>query len=93
MVEKNNSKKMKYLDERENVEKIIRTELIFAPFLVILPIIVGSFFIYDWYNRDFILNNLDLTGELIIGVIILVGNIVFDIPFLKSLKGFSFYKK
>ncbi len=93
MVEKNKSKKMKYLDEREDVEKIIRTELIFAPILVIIPIIVGSFFIYDWYNRDIVLNNLDLTGELIIGIIILVGNIIFDIPFLKSLKGFSFYKK
>lgn len=93
MVKNDNSKEMGYLKHREDVKKLVRTELIFAPFLVILPFIVGFLFIHDWYNRDFILNHLDLTGELIIGIIIIFGNIIFDIPFLKSLKVFSFYKK
>lgn len=91
MVKKGDSNKMKYLKNRKNTEKNVRTELFFAPFLVIMPFIVSFLFIYDWYSRDFLLNNLDLTGELILGIIILLGNIIFDIPFLKSIRGFSFY--
>ena len=82
-------KKTDYIDGKKNFEKIIRTELIFAPFLIILPLFVGCWFIFDWYIRDFVLNNLDLTAELLLGIMIIFGNIIFDIPFLKSLRVFS----
>ena len=70
-------------------EKIVRTEVIFTPLLVVAPLLVGFFLIYDWYIRDFILNELNLAGELILGIIIIIGNILFAIPFIKSLTKFS----
>ena len=76
---------MEYLKNSDDNVKAIRTELLFTPLLVILPLIVGYFLINDWYNRDFITSELELTGELILGIIILIGNIMFDIPFVKFL--------
>ncbi len=86
----NDEKSLEYL-KKESIgdEKIVRTEIIFTPLLVVAPLLVGFFLIYDWYARDFILNELNLSGELMLGVIIIVGNILFDIPFIKSLTKFS----
>jgi hypothetical protein len=86
----NNVKNQEYLKkEKFSDEKIVRTEIIFTPLLVVAPLLVGFFLIYDWYIRDFLWNDLNLLGELILGFIIIVGNILFDIPFIKSLKSFS----
>lgn len=67
-------------------ERVIRAELLFTPLLILLPFIVGIALIYDWINRDLLTNQLELAGELILGIIIIVGNLIFDIPFLNSLK-------
>jgi hypothetical protein len=67
-------------------DRIIRAELIFTPLLILLPFIVGVSLIYDWINRDFLTNQLELTAELIIGIVIIIVNLMFDIPFLNSLK-------
>jgi len=77
---------MDYLKNSNDNVKVIRTEILFTPLLVVLPLIVGYFLINDWYNRDFITGELELTGELILGIIILIGNIMFDIPLVKFLR-------
>jgi len=68
-----------------NNTKLMRLELWFAPLLIILPIVVSIFLIRDWFYRGFSLGISTYDGELFLAIIILVGNIVFDVPFLKSL--------
>lgn len=63
----------------------MRLEFWFAPLLIILPIVVSIFLIRDWFYRGFSLGISTYDGELFLAIIILVGNIIFDVPFLKSL--------
>ena len=66
--------------------KVIKTEILFTPILIILPIIIAGSLISDWYLNGYALGNSSTyEGELILGIIILIGNIMFDIPFIKSL--------
>ena len=83
-----NKEKMKYVENPKSDERIFRTELLLAPLLVLIPFVVGLIFINDWYSRGFITGSSEFDGELILGMIIIVGNIVFDIPFLRSLRNF-----
>jgi len=76
---------MYYLKVKRNDRNIVRIEILLTPLLIGLPIIVGFLFIYDWFYRGFLTNSSVFDGELIIGIIILVSNIMFDIPFIKSL--------
>ena len=81
---------MEFIKKKNNYSKLIRTELLFTPLLIILPITVSILLIFDWYIRGFLENNTIIyNGELIIGIIILISNFFFDIPFIKSLKAFS----
>ncbi|UCH71607.1 MAG: hypothetical protein JSW62_04210 [Thermoplasmatales archaeon] len=80
------SKKMEYMEMDGNKNKLVKTEILLTPLLLILPIIVGILFVYDWFYRDFLNNSLELEGELTIGIIILLFNLLFDIPFIKSLR-------
>ena len=81
---------MEFIKKKNNYSKLIRTELLFTPLLIILPITVSILLIFDWYIRGFLENNAIMyNGELVIGIIILVSNFFFDIPFIKSLKAFS----
>ena len=78
-------KETEYL-EKENINaKLLRAELWFAPFLIIAPILVSLFLINDWFYRGFSRGVSNYDGELILAIIILAGNILFDIPFIKSL--------
>ena len=70
-------------------ERNFRTELLLAPFLIFLPFIIGIIFVNDWYTRGFLTESSAFNGELILGILIIVGNILFDIPFIKSLKNFK----
>jgi len=79
------NKKTEYL-ETEDGGKRIRLEILFTPIIFTVPFIIGILLIYDWYNRDVTLNRLELEGELILGIVILIVNIIFDIPFVKSLR-------
>ena len=65
--------------------KIVKSEIFFTPMLIVLPLLVGVFFVYDWFCRGYSLGVSDFNGELIFGVIILVSNILFDVPFVSSL--------
>jgi hypothetical protein len=68
-----------------NNTRLMRLELWFAPLLIILPIVVSIFLIRDWFYRGFSLGISTYDGEFFLAIMILVGNIVFDVPFLKSL--------
>jgi hypothetical protein len=78
-------KEMVYLKKGNNTEKVIRTELLLTPILIFMPLFIGLLFIYDWYDRGFVDGASGYFGTLLIGIIILVSNFLFDIPFLKSL--------
>jgi hypothetical protein len=84
-----NKEKMEYMKKENNYAKVIRTEILFTPLLIVVPIVISIFLIHDWYTRGFLVNDPKYNGELILGVIILVGNIIFDIPFIRSLKALS----
>lgn len=86
----NNGKE--YLKNESNELRMVRTEILFTPLLVILPLVVGGFLIYDWFCRGFSVSSSMYNGELMLGIIIVVANIIFDIPFIVSLIRFNRYK-
>jgi hypothetical protein len=72
---------------KENIQRLLlRLELWFAPLLIIIPLVVSLFFVQDWYTRGFSTGSSEFDGELLIGMIILIGNILVDIPFLRSIR-------
>jgi len=83
------NEKMQYVKKGNDDEKIIRTEILLTPLLVIAPLIVSFLLFYDWFTRDYLTNELDLFGELMLAVIILIVNVMFDIPFIRSLRELS----
>jgi len=74
-----------YLKTEYNNLRIVRTEILFTPLLVLLPLIVAGLLINDWFFSGFSKGVSGYDGELILAIIILVSNIMFDIPFIKSL--------
>jgi hypothetical protein len=79
---------------KKNIQKLlVRLELWLAPVLIIVPLSISLFFLWDWFIRGFSMNNSLYDGELFLGMILLVGNLVFDIPFLKSLRMLRKQKK
>jgi hypothetical protein len=85
--------KTAYIKDAKKTERLVRIELILAPLLVIFPFIAGFIFIYGWYIRGFLTGSSAFDGELILGIIIIFGNLVFDIPFIKSLRNFTILSK
>ncbi|UCD13675.1 MAG: hypothetical protein JSW60_08980 [Thermoplasmatales archaeon] len=75
----------KKIGNRRSDTRVIRMELWFTPLLIVLPIVVSIFLIRDWFFRGFSMGLSTYDGELFLAVIILVGNIIFDTSFLKSL--------
>jgi hypothetical protein len=65
--------------------KVVKTEIMLTPLLIVLPIVVAVFLINDWFNSGFLKGSSVYNGELLLAIIILVGNIMFDIPFIGSL--------
>ena len=78
-------KETEYLKKESINVKLLRAELWFAPLLIIGPILVSLFLINDWFYRGFSRGVSTYDGELLLAIIILAGNILFDIPFIKSL--------
>ena len=76
---------MEYMKKEKSIAKLLRTEILLAPVLIIIPIIIGTIFLYDWYRRGFLTGDPSFNINLILGLIIIIGNILFDIPFIKSL--------
>ena len=79
------NKEMYYLKVKRSDKNIVRTEILLTPLLIGLPMIIGILFICDWFYRGFLTYSSVFNGELILGIIILVSNILFDIPFIRSL--------
>jgi len=72
---------------KENIQKLlVRLELWFAPLLIIMPMSVSMFFIWDWYMRGFSQGSLLYDGELILGLLLLCVNFIFDVLFLRSIR-------
>jgi hypothetical protein len=65
---------------------LLRLELWFAPLLLLVPFIVSLIFLWEWYVKGFIMGFPGYDGELLLGLLLLVGNLVFDIPFLRSIR-------
>lgn len=78
-----------YLKNKDNNLRIVRTEILFTPLLILLPIIVSFFLIYNWFFNGFSKSVSDYDGQLMIAIIILFTNILFDIPFIKTLIQFN----
>jgi hypothetical protein len=71
----------------ETIRKLLlRLELWFAPLLLLIPLIVSLVFIGEWYTKGFLSHSSQYNGALLIGMLLLIGNLVFDIPFLRSLR-------
>ncbi len=74
-------------NRKENIQKLLlRLELWFAPALIIVPIVVSFFFVWDWFMRGFSQGSSVYNGELILGFLLLLGNFFFDVLFLRSLR-------
>ena len=85
-MQKNN---VEYLKDEDNNLRIVRTEILFTPLLVILPLIVVAFLINDWFSNGFSKGISEYDSEFMLAIIILVCNIMFDIPFIRSLIQFN----
>lgn len=79
------TKRNEYMETNGNFARLIRAEILFMPILIFVPILVGIFLVNDWYVRGFLLGNVQYNGELFLGLILIIGNIAFDIPFLKTM--------
>ena len=76
---------IKSIKEKISLKKVIRTEILFTPMLIDVPLVIGLSLIWDWYSRGYLMDNSNYTAQLFFGIIIIIGNITFDIPFIKSL--------
>ncbi len=65
---------------------LLRLELWFAPLLLVVPIIVSMVFLLEWYSKGFLSGSSEYTGELLLGLLLLAGNLLFDIPFIRSIR-------
>lgn len=82
------NKKKSIADQRTlTIQKLlIRLELWFAPLLLLLPLLVSLIFLWEWYAKGFIVGSSVYDGELLLGLIVLFGNLAFDVPFLRSIR-------
>jgi hypothetical protein len=80
-----NSKEMEYLKNDPNQIKVLRTELILTPLLVALPLFVSFLFLYHWFENGYSVGDAAFNGELLLAFIILISNVAFDIPFVKTM--------
>jgi hypothetical protein len=72
---------------KKNIQRLlIRMELWLAPILIVVPLIISLFFLWDWFVRGFSMMTSIYDGELFLGLLLLAGNLAFDVPFLKSLR-------
>ncbi|MDH7507350.1 MAG: hypothetical protein QHH15_06175 [Candidatus Thermoplasmatota archaeon] len=74
-----------YLKIHYNNLRLIRAEILFTPLLILLPIIVSIFLVINWYFNGFLKGVSDYNVGVVLALIILLCNIVFDIPFIKTL--------
>jgi hypothetical protein len=66
-------------------KQLVRAEVWSMPFFVLLPLFFSLWLLWRWYIHDSLHTTQTHTGELILGLIILIGNLIFDIPFVNLL--------
>ncbi len=79
-------KKIEYLELETKNEKLIRVELWFAPILIILPFVLSILLIWSWVIKGYLTGTNIYDQEFFLAIIIIAVNIMFDIPFIKSLR-------
>jgi hypothetical protein len=70
-------------------QKIIlsrRLELWFTPLLVIAPFLISMLLITEWAFQGVVLGSSSYDAEGLLGFLILVGTLMFDIPFLRTVR-------
>jgi|GEM_PF-1210392 len=65
---------------------LLRLELWFAPLLLLIPIVVSLVFFLEWYTKGVLNGSSVYDGEMFLGLLLLVGNLIFDIPFVRSIR-------
>lgn len=63
-----------------------RLELWLTPLLVIAPFIIGLLLLMEWFFQGVLSGSPSYEAELLLGCIILVGTLVFDVPFLRTVR-------
>ena len=85
-------KNMKRMNNSQNqrmvtIQKLLlRLELWFAPLLLLIPIIVSMVFLLEWYTKGVLTGSSVYDGEMLLGLLLLAGNLVFDILFVRSIR-------
>ena len=74
-----------YLKTDKNSKNLIRLEICLSPLLLVLPVIASILLIKSWFYKGYLSGSSAYDYELILAIVILIGNIVFDIPFVNSL--------
>ncbi|HEC81423.1 MAG TPA: hypothetical protein ENI42_03225 [Thermoplasmatales archaeon] len=62
----------------------LRQEILLTPVIVFTPLVVSLLFFYNAVYNVFLCGNMLYVGEFFVGSTILVGNLVFALPFLKA---------
>ena len=79
-------KETTYVEPERKRLVVLRAELWLSPLLIIGPLVVSLLMIGNWYTYGYSLETSTYDGQLLLGVLILLGNLLFDIPFLKHLR-------
>ena len=75
----------RYLTLENETEKLVRIELLFSPLLLCIPLCVSFVMIWAWFSQGYLLGSTGYDGQLLVALVILIGNLLFAIPFLRSL--------
>jgi hypothetical protein len=70
-------------------QKIIlsrRLELWLTPLLVVAPFVIGILLLTEWVYQGVILGSSLYEAEGLLGCLVLVGTLVFDVPFLRTVR-------
>ena len=78
-------KATEYVKTDDSKLKLIRLELWLSPVLIITPIVISILLLWNWYLGGYIGGSPVYNGELMLALIILIGNLIFDVPLIKSL--------
>ncbi len=76
---------IEYLKTDYSNLKVIKTELLLTPILISIPFFAAAILINNWFINGFSKGISSYNGELMLAIFIIVGNIIFDIPFLSSM--------
>lgn len=80
-------------EKNHQKKNLLRLELVLAPLLISIPIIVSFFLFNQWFTNSVLEGNPMSFGLFFLASFILFGNLLFDIPFIHSIIKLSKKKK